>query len=365
MNLDIFGNHEQRHTVRYLALLLLLLTGVASAKTDVVIFSNGDRLTGEIKSLNRGRLRFKTDATDTINIEWDEVAYLSSNQNVQVETNMGARYLGHLVPAQEKRNIIVETDAGPIQLNNIQIVIMEPIEEKGVNRLDGDITAGYNFAKADKATQIQLGIDLSFRTETRIMGIELDTVIVGSVVEDPAAENSGEIEFSQRENLEMNYTRLLSNRWVAESHISLERNDELGINLRRSIGGGGGRFLKHSNTSIVALRGGLQQSSENLADVDGDIDSWEAYFKLDWDWFLDNSPELDLSTTLEVIPNLTDWGRVRGNFKLNFRWEMINDLFWQLEFYDSYDSRPPIRPSIGDDPERNDYGVITSLGWEF
>jgi hypothetical protein len=365
MNLDIFGNDEQRHTIHYLALLLLLFTGIAYAKTDVVIFNNGDRLTGEVKSLERGRLRFKTDATDTISIEWDDVAYLSSNQNVQVETNMGARYLGHLVPAQEKRNIIVETDAGPIQLNNIQIVIMEPIEEKGVNRLDGDITAGYNFTKASKVTQFQLGVDLSFRTETRIMGIELDTIVSGSVVDDQTAENAGEIEFSQRQNLETNYTRLLSNQWFREGHISLERNDELGINLRRSVGGGGGRFLKHTNTSILALHGGLQQSSENFADIDGDIDSWEAYFKIDWDWFLNDSPELDLSTTLKVTPNLTDWGRVRGDFKINFKWEMVSDLFWQLEFYDSYDSRPPIRESLGDDPEKNDYGVIASLGWEF
>ena len=195
MNLDILGNHEQRHTIRYLTLLLLLFTGIACAKTDVVIFNNGDRLTGEVKSLERGRLRFKTDATDTINIDWDDVAYLSSNQNVQVETNLGTRYLGHLVPAEKKRNIVVETDAGQIQLNNVQVVIMEPIEEKGVNRFDGDITAGYNFTKASKVTQVQLGVDLSFRTETRIMGIELDTIVTGSVVDDPNAENAGEIAF--------------------------------------------------------------------------------------------------------------------------------------------------------------------------
>ena len=157
----------------------------------------------------------------------------------------------------------------------------------------------------------------------------------------------------------------MSDRWFAEGNISLERNDELGITLRRSVGGGGGRFLKHTNTSILALHGGLQQSSENFSDIEGDIDSWEAYFKIDWDWFLNDSPELDLSTTLKVTPNLTDWGRVRGDFKINFKWEMVSDLFWQLEFYDSYDSRPPDRESLGDNPEKNDYGVITSLGWEF
>ena len=52
------------------------LSASAAAKTDIVIVVNGDSLTGEVKSLERGRLRFKTDATDTISIEWDDVAWL-------------------------------------------------------------------------------------------------------------------------------------------------------------------------------------------------------------------------------------------------------------------------------------------------
>ena len=133
---------------------------IGQAKTDVVIFKNGDRLTGEVKSLERGRLRFKTDATDTINIEWDEVAYLSSDQNIQVETVLGKRYLGQLVPSEEKFNLVIATNAEPVKLNNTQVVQMTPIEEKGVNRIDGEITAGYNFTKASEVTQLNLGVEL-------------------------------------------------------------------------------------------------------------------------------------------------------------------------------------------------------------
>ena len=63
---------------------MLATPAFGAAKTDVVVFKNGDRLTGEVKSLERGRLRFKTDATDTISIEWDDGAYLNSDQNIQV-----------------------------------------------------------------------------------------------------------------------------------------------------------------------------------------------------------------------------------------------------------------------------------------
>jgi hypothetical protein len=100
------------------------------AKTDVVIFDNGDRLTGEVKSLERGKLRFKTAATDTISIEWDDVVRLTSNQNIQVETDGGDRYLGQLVDPSEERQVVVKSMSGQATLDAAHIVFMTPIEEK-------------------------------------------------------------------------------------------------------------------------------------------------------------------------------------------------------------------------------------------
>lgn len=50
-------------------ILVLVLPPRGWANTGVVYFENGDRLTGEVKSLEKGLLRFKTDATGTIEIE--------------------------------------------------------------------------------------------------------------------------------------------------------------------------------------------------------------------------------------------------------------------------------------------------------
>ena len=174
MSTENSGDDGQCRSIRHLLLLLTILSGVAYAKTDVVVFNNGDRLTGDLKSLERGRLRFKTDATGTINIEWDEVAYLSSDQNIQVETILGARYLGHLTRADEKFSVVVQSRKGPIKLNNTQVVHMTPIEDEGVNRIDGEITAGYNFTKANEVTQLNFGVELDYRTEVRIWSLDLD-----------------------------------------------------------------------------------------------------------------------------------------------------------------------------------------------
>jgi hypothetical protein len=333
-----------------LILLLIALPALGAPKTDVIIFKNGDRLTGEVKSLERGRLRFNTDATGTISIEWDDIASLTSDQNIQVETEEGRRYLGRLTPTGSAGVTAVQSESGPIELESGVVILMAPIEEKGVSRLDGDITAGYNFAKASEIKQLHFGLDMDYRTETRILSLQVDAT----------TSDSSDSESSQRESVDLSYRRLLPNRWIAGGVLSLNRNDELGLDLRTSVGAGGGRILKQTNTMNLSLEGGLLYSSENVASGLPSEETWEAFTTLRWGWFRYDTPELDLSTQLQLIPNLTDSGRLRGEFDISLKWELVEDLFWELSFYDSYDSKPVVPGA-----EKNDFGVNTSLGWDF
>ena len=136
-----------------------------------------------------------------------------------------------------------------------------------------------------------------------------------------------------------------------------------------SVGAGGGRFLRQTNNSIVLLSGGLllsrEQRTESLgptpqADDTVIQDFLEASVKLQWDWFRYDTPELDLTTTLEFIPNITESGEYRGEFEIELKWEIVEDLFWALSLSDKYDSK--VDPLEG---EKNDYSIITSIGWDF
>ena len=66
-----------RGTKAIAAIALALSVGAtthAQGRTDVVTLPNGDRITGEIKRLERGRLEFKTDDAGTLYLEWDKIA---------------------------------------------------------------------------------------------------------------------------------------------------------------------------------------------------------------------------------------------------------------------------------------------------
>jgi hypothetical protein len=227
---------------------------------------------------------------------------------------------------------------------------MEPIKDRGIHALEVDLSLGYNFAKAGGNTQANFGIKVDYRSLIRIESLKFDKIITSSNTQKELL----------RSTLNLQHTRLWKNRWFSNGNLSLEQNDELGLDRRTSLGAGGGRYLLQSNSMLWSLAGGLQVSREELIDVDDVTDSVEATITVKWDWFVFQNPELDWSTTFQVIPSLTENGRVRGEVDTALKWEIINDLNWQISMYGSFDNQP--QSGSG---STSDYGVNTGFMYEF
>ena len=84
----------------------------AQPKADVVRLANGDRVTGEIVNVNRGRLELSTDDAGTIEFEWDNIASVESTRQFDIETSDGRRLLGALQPAVGRFMRIVTSAGG-------------------------------------------------------------------------------------------------------------------------------------------------------------------------------------------------------------------------------------------------------------
>src|SRR5262249_57911906 len=79
--------------------------------------------------------------------------------------------------------------------------------------------------------------------------------------------------------------------------------------------------------------------------------SAEAIVAVDYSRFMYEFPNLTLNGRLQVIPSLTDSGRVRLQLDASVRREIISDLYVAVSIFDSYDSRPPTEGAA-----QNDYG---------
>jgi len=154
--------------------------------------------------------------------------------------------------------------------------------------------------------------------------------------------------------------RYLGGRWFVYSNANFEHNLELDLDGRTSLLGGLGKNLIQTNRASLKLSGGMLYNRENYTaepggnNVAGTISTTARIFKL-------YSPKVDVETEFYVIPVFNDWGRVRLELNSGMKFELFfKDFFWNVSFYESFDSKPPSK-----NPIRNDYGVVTGLSWSF
>jgi putative salt-induced outer membrane protein YdiY len=339
-------------TAGLLCLVALTPDAHAAPKTDVLIFANGDRLTGEVKGLAHGKLQFSTDATDTIAIEWDKVASLETKQLLQVELTSGMRYLGQAGQPSVDGSLRV-TEGGEAQGQHVlltDVVRIDIIDQgKLIERLDGYVTAGYDYTKASELQTFTFTGGIRARNERREWSLDGSTT----------ATSQDDHDDSKRFSLQGNYRRLLPARRFYLGFGGVEGNDELGLDLRTSIGGGYGMYLLQNNRREWSAFGGLTLNSEVFEQSD-ERQSIEAVLGTTYSFFRFDTPEANIDAGLLLLPSLTESGRVRSEASLKSRYEIVEDLFFEVSLYGSYDSKP----DEGADSD-SDYGVTTSLGYSF
>ena len=333
------------------SLILLCLTPAAqAAKTDVVRLINGDDVTGEVKSLEFGALRYSTDSMGTVGIEWEEVVSLQSDQALQVEDTSGTRYFGNLVPASAESMIAIELGGNVLELDMLKVIRITPIEtdEKIWQRLEGSVKFGVDSDKASAVTTGYLNADVRYRARTYLLGLETSY----SFTDQPGAETT------ENQKIGLNYQRFRANRWYTDWFSSTERNDAQGIDQRLTGGGGIGRYLIQSNNNQFSLLGGLVATRESFTGSDPDSTNAEGKIQVRY-LHRKLEPSNDFSFTTNIYPLLEDLSTFRSDSNLSWRREFFDDLFLDLSFFYNYQSVPP------EGAEKDDYGVVTSIGYSF
>ena len=147
----------------------------AAAKTDIVELVNGDRITCEIKKLDRGKLSVKTDGLGTISIEWDDILYVTSKARYDVQLASGYRTFGTLVRA-DKRTVDVVEGAQTERFALGDIVRIAPLGGTFWRRLDGSISAGFSFTEANNQTQWTFDSSVSYRSRRWLTELDGDSL---------------------------------------------------------------------------------------------------------------------------------------------------------------------------------------------
>ncbi len=333
-------------------------------KTDVVTIQNGDAITGEIKRLDRGRLEYGTDDMGTLQIEWTKVQRLVSVWYFEVEQRSGQRYYGTLLDEAEAGTLIVALPPRRDTLLLRSIVRITPIEAGFWHRLNGYVDVGFSYAKANNATDLTASWRANYRG--RKWG--------GSLSGKAYFQNQEGVDATSSNSVELSLQRYLGEqRWALGIFTSAEQNEEQSLALRGRFGAGIGRTMVQTNSSILSLNAGISISSERHSEesVDPGVEAQdtatvniEGFVKFEWAIFRFDTPELDVLTSINAYPGITELGRVVSDAELRVQYEIVKDFFLGFNVTADLDTRPPSTDTTTD-PTKLDFRTEVTVGWSF
>jgi putative salt-induced outer membrane protein YdiY len=351
---------NQFHPGQFRFIILILFVIISSALSaqakrndDVVILKNGDRLTGEIKGLQRGELKFKASyMAEAVRLDWSRVERLESKDRYLITLTDGqlfTDFLGLAPASATADNFLIGTEKDAIRVKQIEVLRIAPAEAKFWRQLEGAIDFGFSFTSGNDQYQAELAASAIYRRRDHSLTASLDSVFSGQ----PKGTSSARNQFN------LDYRKQLSPRWYVGGVFDLLRSDQQSLSLRTTAGGLIGRNLRQTERTRISIFGGLAGTRENYSAITGNPQTTnaDALAGLDLNTFRFNTT--DLSSRFILYPSLTIPGRTRMQFKSDLRIKLVKDLYWGFHLYENFDSKPPVNA------DKNDLGISTSLGWKF
>jgi hypothetical protein len=326
-------------------------TPAAAAKPDLVILQNGDRITGEVKGLTRGKLDYSTDDAGRLSIEWEKVARVTSPTPYHIEVASGVRYFGRLSPSDRDGVVVVQGDrTDTLRVRNV--IEISPLNASFTQRVKAYLDLGFTLAKANQATTFSVSGNTDYQGPT--LGSE--------TAFDSYAQGQESVPTTTRNTLRQSLSWYIAQRWSAVGLAQLEQNDELDLDHRITAGGAIRRDVTHTNQMELGLGAGIVGTQEEFSSETGNSSTTnlEGLLMMSWSAFRFDSPKLDFSTNLAMFPSISDAGRVRGQAAVRLEYEVFKDFNAGIRVTDTFDSRPPAESAT-----KNDYVTALTIGWSY
>jgi Protein of unknown function, DUF481 len=332
-----------------LVLLLGVLLGARTThaeKTDIVVLKNGDHFTGEIKGMSRGKLDFKTDDVGRISIEWLKVARVVSIHPFEVELASGAKYYGVLQsPVDESLQVGAEA-ANTFPLT--EVITVTPMDDYFWARVKAYLDLGFTLAKSNQALTLSGDGEFAYRGQHFGGALDFNTYIQND--KNTTAVGQGSVNLTG--------TYYFTN-WRVAVQFGGDHNDELDLKLRLDLSAGVAYPLFRNKSMEFWLSGGLIGVRELYTSGTPNL-NLAAYIGGEWQAFRYDSPKLDSTISVQLIPVLSELWRTRGNISVKVKYELFYNFNVGINFTYTFDTEPP-------DPTaaHTDYLLSLTIGWTY
>jgi hypothetical protein len=320
-------------------------------KTDIVYMKNGDKITCEIRSLEKGQLTVKPDYTSgTIVLDWEKVDHVESRQSFVVADPEGKLYSGTLSADPETKELAV-IGSDTTKLPAISVIQIEELGESFWKRMRGNIDFGTSFAQSNNQKNLSLQGGLNYQSQQHLFSLSSNSQFTSQQA--TADTNETNIKTSL-------YKELRKSNWYYGGIGNFISSSAQQIALRSTFGGTFNKRLIFTNRTNLSAVGGLALTIER--DAEGSQSSArtkaiDSAFAVQYSTFRFDSTTFD--TSFWLYPSLTSPGRIRFTLNQDVYYKFLGDFYIRLSLYDNYDNQPV----VGAPP--NNIGGSTTVGWSF
>lgn len=338
-----------------LCMLAFAAPSRAKRKDDVVVMKNGDRMTGEIKQLFHGLLDFKSSYMNaTVQLDWNEVATLQTQDPYIITLTSGKRWAGGIARKVEKPTaedkFILGAASSEMVVSPKQVIEIQQLEASVWKQINGNADFGLSYSSGSNPTTLSFSAYAVYQADKN--------VVTASTTSQFSSQSNAPNSF--RYTLDTSYSRFFDRHWFGLGVFDFLKSDQQDLNWRTTYGGGVGRELVRTDRTEFQVFGGMDYSHEQYfpsAGYDHAKNSLEGLVGAKYSTF--RFKTLDISWDGTIYPSITDAPRVRFITTGNLKIELIKDLYWSFRVYENYDTAPP------SNAPKNDFGLVTSLGFKF
>jgi hypothetical protein len=312
---------------------------------------NGDKMTGEIRSLEQGQLTIKQSyANSTVSLDWEKVDHIETHQPFVVSDTHGNAFNG-MISEPVEQNVLTVIGSTTGRIPHSDVVSIQQTGETFIRRLRGSIDLGLSVAQSNSQKNLTLQSDLNYQATKSFFSLTSSTQFTSQQKTNNTSETTVNNEY---------FHQLRKSNWYGGGIANFLSSSEQEINWRSTFGGAilvRPIFTNKTNLSLIgALAYTNEQDASNTTST-ASTQALDAAASVQFSTFRFDST--NFATTVWVYPSLTSPGRVRLTINQDVYFKFYKDFYLRASFYNNYDNRPVVgAPS-------NNLGVSSTVGWSF
>jgi hypothetical protein len=284
-----------------------------------------------------------------VKVKWSRIESITSSKEFEIELIDGRHVYGTLAPSEPPGLLSIVSASGAMNVSFFELYDLTPVFRHFWDRWDGSLDMGFNYTQSSSLVQFNLDANATHKLREAQYVTNLSVFF----------SRQDEVTAASRASFSTRYERFLANRWLVQGGIGLERNVQLGLDLRVLAGAAFGRNFVQTNQTQVGAYAGVVGTHEQPVEGESGY-SVEGVIGGRYNYFMYDFPNATLSASVQVFPSFTVGGRVRLEATASARREIISDFYLSLAIFDSFDSRDPTTLQ-----SKNDWGPTISVGWSF